>query len=166
MTVRRKRSRTSVTPEEAKRVWDSQREPTPTSVARALTQAGRPVGSKTIARWKAENWPSRPARRHPLDVAEDRLDAALPLLTGDPTSSVRSVLKMQQTAAMVEHLDEDQQRRLQLRALRTAGIVVSLEIARRADELVPARPLELVALFEAVLQAFVLSASDLGQDAH
>jgi len=67
---------------------------------------------------------------------------------------------------MAEHLDEDQQRRLQLRALRTAGIVVSLEIARRADELVPARPLELVALFEAVLQAFVLSASDLGQDAH
>jgi hypothetical protein len=157
MTVRRKRQHTSVTPQEAKRVWDSQCEPTPTTVARALTQAGRLVGSKTIARWKAENWPSRGARRNPLDVAEARLDTALPLLTGDPTSSVRSILKMQQTAEMAEHLDEGQRRRLQIRALRTAGIIISLEIARRANDIIPEKVVEFTALFSAVVSAFSAS---------
>jgi hypothetical protein len=147
MRVNAKRSRTSVTPEEAKRIWESQREPTPTTVARALTQAGRRVDSQT----------SRPQRRDPLDIAEDRLDAALPLLTGDPTSSVRSLLKMQETAQIAEHLDEDQRRRLQIRALRTAGIVISLELARRADDLVSEQPVEFTALFKAVLSAFKAS---------
>jgi len=41
-----------VTPLEAKRVWDEQRRPSARSVAKALTQAGRPVHFTTVARWK------------------------------------------------------------------------------------------------------------------
>src|SRR5262245_36410623 len=41
-----------VTPLEAKRVWDEQRRPSARSVARALTQAGRPVHFTTVAAQK------------------------------------------------------------------------------------------------------------------
>jgi hypothetical protein len=151
-TMRELRRR--VTPEEAKRVWGSQRHPTPRSVARALSQTGRKVDSKTIARWEAQNWKPGPAQRQPLEAAEDRLDTALPLLTGDPTLSVRSILNMQETAKMVESLTEDELLRLRTRALRTAGIVISLQLARRVDELIPARLEEFTILFKAVRLAF------------
>jgi hypothetical protein len=151
--------RTRVTPEEAKRVWDSQRHPTPRSVARALSQTGRKVDSKTITRWEAQNWKSGPEQRHLLEAAEDGLDTASPLLTGDPTLSIRGILKMQETAKMVESLTEDQLLRLRTRALRIALIVTSLELARRAKELIPERPQELAHLLRAITQAFKASLS-------
>src|SRR5262245_21799122 len=45
-----------VTSLEAKRVWDQQRSPSSRSVAKALTQAGRPVHFTTVARWKKREW--------------------------------------------------------------------------------------------------------------
>jgi hypothetical protein len=45
-----------VTSLEAKRVWDEQRRPSSRSVAKALTQAGRPVHFTTVARWKKREW--------------------------------------------------------------------------------------------------------------
>jgi hypothetical protein len=151
--------RTRVTPEEAKRVWDSQRHPTPRSVARALSQTGRKVDSKTIARWEAQNWKSGPEQRRLLEAAEDGLDTALPLLTWDPTLSIRGILKMQETAKMVESLTEEELLRLRTRVLRIALIVTSLELARRAKELVPERPEEFAHLLRAITQAFKVSLS-------
>ena len=49
-----------VTPLEAKRVWDEQRRPSARSVAKALTQAGRPVHFTTVARWKKRGWQVEP----------------------------------------------------------------------------------------------------------
>jgi hypothetical protein len=43
-----------VTPQEAKRVRDRQRRPSARTVAKALTQAGRPVHFATVARWKRQ----------------------------------------------------------------------------------------------------------------
>jgi len=43
-----------ITPQEAERVWKSQALPSARSVARALTQAGRPVHFTTVARWKRQ----------------------------------------------------------------------------------------------------------------
>src|SRR5437773_11777005 len=43
-----------ITPQEAERVWKSQARPSARSVARALTQAGRPVHFTTVARWKRQ----------------------------------------------------------------------------------------------------------------
>src|SRR6266404_3677977 len=43
-----------ITLQEAERVWKSQARPSARSVARALTQAGRPVHFTTVARWKRD----------------------------------------------------------------------------------------------------------------
>ena len=153
MRVATKKSRIFVTPEEAKGVWDSQRQPTPATVARALNQAGQKVHSATIARWRAQNWRPVATRRDALDVAEDRLNAALPLLTGDPTSSIHSLLRMREAAKIIENLPDAELLRLQTRALAVAGIVTSLELARRTDALIPDRLEEHTILFRAVTLA-------------
>jgi hypothetical protein len=75
-----------VTPPEAKRVWDEQRRPSSRSVAKALTQAGRPVHFTAVARWKKREWQVEARLEHPLAVAMRKVDLAVPLLTGDPTS--------------------------------------------------------------------------------
>jgi hypothetical protein len=43
---------TPITPQEAQRVWDVQYRPSARSVAKAMTQAARPVHFATVARWK------------------------------------------------------------------------------------------------------------------
>src|SRR5205807_6823860 len=43
-----------ITLQEAESVWKSQARPSARSVARALTQAGRPVHFTTVARWKRQ----------------------------------------------------------------------------------------------------------------
>ena len=66
---------------------------------------------------------------------------------------------MQDTAKMMNSLTEDELLRLRTRALRIALIVTSLELARRAGELVPERPEEFAHLLGAVTQAFKASLS-------
>jgi hypothetical protein len=144
----------AATPQDAKRVWESQRQPTARSVARALSQAGQKVDAKTIVRWKARNWTSASQQRHPLETAWDMLDTAIPLLTGDPTSTVWSISRMQQTAELLEKLTEDELYRQRTRALRTVVIVVSLELARRVKEFIPERFDEYTLLLKAVTLAF------------
>jgi hypothetical protein len=55
-----------VTPLEAKRLWGEQRRPSSRSVAKALTQAGRPVHFTTVARWKKREWQAEPRLEHPF----------------------------------------------------------------------------------------------------
>src|SRR5260221_4984877 len=75
------------TPELAKAVWGRQQSPSARSVARALTQSGRPVHFTTVNRWRGEEW--RDAKgRHPLAQARAALESALPLMTRDPTSNI------------------------------------------------------------------------------
>src|SRR5258708_40176043 len=79
------------TAELAKAVWGRQRSPSARSVARALTQSGRPVHFTTVNRWRGREW--RDAKgRHPLDEARAALESALPLLTGDPTSTIEGLV--------------------------------------------------------------------------
>jgi hypothetical protein len=147
----------AVTPQDAKRVWESQRQPTPSTVARALSQAGQKISAKTIARWKARNWTSASPQRHPLESAWDTLNAAIPLLTGDPVSTVWSLKRMQEIAELLEKLPEDELYRQRTRALRTVVIVVSLELARRVKEFIPERMDEYTLLLKAVTLAFKAS---------
>jgi hypothetical protein len=144
----------AVTPQDAKRVWESQRQPTPSTVARALSQAGQKVDAKTIARWKARNWMSASPQRHPLESAWDALETAIPLLTGDPTSTIWRVGRMEEMAELLEKLTEDELYRQRTRALRTVVVVVSLELARRVKEFIPERIDEYTLLLKAVTLAF------------
>jgi len=85
------------TPEMARAVWESQEAPSARSVARALTQSGRPVHFTTINRWRTRSW--RPVmHQHSLDRARRALATVVPLFTGNPiatalASSERSKLE-------------------------------------------------------------------------
>ena len=48
----------------------------------------------TVARWRTQNWRSlQHEPRHPLEIARDRLDDAVPVLTGDPISTAASMVQ-------------------------------------------------------------------------
>ena len=81
-----------VTPLEARRVWDEQRRPSSRSVAKALTQAGRPVHFTTVARWKKREWQVVPRLERPLAAAMRKVDLFVPLLTGDPTTKAVDIV--------------------------------------------------------------------------
>ena len=49
-----------------------------------MTAAGYPVHFTTVARWRAQGWPTQTDDVHPLDQARAALDSIAPLLTGDP----------------------------------------------------------------------------------
>jgi hypothetical protein len=66
----------SITPREAKAVWDSLKNPSTRSVARALSQAGRRVHHSTIARWWARGWRPVASGEHPIEAAREALDIA------------------------------------------------------------------------------------------
>jgi hypothetical protein len=78
----------SITPREAKAVWDSLKSPSARTVARAMTQAGRRVHHSTIARWCSRNWRPVASGEHPIEAAREALDIAARLLTGDPEGGV------------------------------------------------------------------------------
>jgi hypothetical protein len=71
-----------------------------------------------------------------MEVAMDTLDAAIPLLTGDPASSVRNILQMQQDAKTLESLTEAELCKETTRTLLIATITINLAIARQAEDLV------------------------------
>jgi hypothetical protein len=87
----------------AKAVWDRQRAPSARSVARALTQAGLPIHYVTVNRWRKWNWRADPAL-HPVDQARADLDAALPLLTGDPRTTIEDLVEESPDKASLEKL--------------------------------------------------------------
>jgi hypothetical protein len=99
---------TPVSPDEARKVWTSIRRPSARRVARALTQAGRPVHFATVARWKAQNWRDVPERLHPLQAAQDELDVAVPVLSGDPATNTSAVVEGSEAAKKLEALTDDQ----------------------------------------------------------
>jgi hypothetical protein len=149
--------RAPVTPEEARRTWESQRHPTPQGVARALRQAGKKISAKTVASWSALNWDPIIPPRHPMEVAMDTLDSAIPLLTGDPASSVRNILQMQQDAKTLESLTEAELCKETTRTLLKATIVINLAIARHVDDLINKNLREFTFLLGASSRAFKAS---------
>ena len=62
------------------------------SVAKALTQAGRPVHFTTVARWKKREWQVEPRLEHPLAAVMRKVDVFVPLLTGDPTTKAVDIV--------------------------------------------------------------------------
>src|SRR6266550_1089731 len=82
-----------VTPLEAKHIWDKQRRPSSRSVAKALTQAGRPVHFTTVARWKKREWQAEPRLEHPLAAVMRKVDLFVPILTGDPTTKAVVIVR-------------------------------------------------------------------------
>jgi hypothetical protein len=79
------------TPAMARRVWETQRRPSARNVARALAAAGYKTHFVTVARWRAKNW-EPVTSDHPLDIARGRLEAAAPLVTGNPETTIEDLI--------------------------------------------------------------------------
>ena len=66
----------------ARKVWDSMARPSTRRVARKMRQAGAPISHMTVARWRSRGWRPLEREQHPLDVAREQLDDAVPWGTG------------------------------------------------------------------------------------
>jgi hypothetical protein len=115
----------SITPREAKAVWDSLKSPSARTVARAMTQAGRRVHHSTIARWCARDWRPMASGEHPVEAAREALDIAARLLTGDPGGGVEVLERYAKGNERFEGLTEQELLRRATRELLIAQIVVA-----------------------------------------
>jgi hypothetical protein len=106
----------------AKEVWQSMPNATTRRVARKLSQAGFRISHMTVARWCGQGWrPLEREPRHPLEIAGDHLDDAVPLLTGDPLTTATSFIRDSAELETLEQLTDDE---LQRRAAREVAICV------------------------------------------
>jgi hypothetical protein len=139
-----------VTPHEAKRVWDSQRRPSARAVAKALTQAGRPVHFATVARWKRQGWRTVATDQHPIEAATTALDAAMPLLTGDPTTMVKGFVDASQSAKVLQEMTDEQLQARTVREANIALIIISEAISCQCEDLMRNKTGELAVLLKAL----------------
>jgi hypothetical protein len=138
-----------VTPQEAKRVWDSQRGPSARSVAKALTQAGRPVHFATVARWRRQGWQTVTSPEHPVERARRAVDAASSVVTLDPTLTTQDWIR---GTEKLTRISDDQLLARAVRQTTIASILLMEEFARKSD-LIVGKPKEMAAVLEAVAVA-------------
>ena len=56
-----------------------------------MQQAGFPVHFGTVARWRAQNWRAK-ASDHPLEIVRGQLESVVPLVSGDPETSLADLI--------------------------------------------------------------------------
>jgi hypothetical protein len=151
------RSLPRATPALAKAAWQRQRHPSTRTVARALTQAGRPVHFSTVSRWRAQGW-RKVANDHPLDVAGAALNSAVPLLTGSPATVVQDLVNGCDDKETLERLSDVELLRRAAREGLIALIIVARAIQDQANLLIN-RPAELAALVKALAAGFQVTAN-------
>jgi hypothetical protein len=140
------------TPDLAKAVWGRQQSPSARSVARALTQSGRPVHFTTVNRWRAHDW--RDAKgRYPLDQARADLQSALPLMTRNPTSTIDDLLRSSPEGAQLDKLSDGELLRKAARELaRAVYLVAHMMLRQEAEALVITRTAAVAVLMRALAE--------------
>src|SRR5262249_807208 len=140
------------TPDLAKAVWARQQSPSARSVARALTQSGRPVHFTTVNRWRAHDW--RDAKgQHLLEQARAALESALPLVSGDPTSTIDDLVRSSSEREQLEGLSDAELLRKAARKLAMAVYLVAHMMLRREAEMLITRTGAVAVLMRALADA-------------
>jgi hypothetical protein len=152
-----------ITPREAKAVWDSLEHPSTRSVAKAMTQAGRPVHHSTIARWWARDWRPVASGGHPIEAAREALDIAARLLTGDPRGGVELLERYATGNERFDGLTEQELLRRATRELLIALIVVAEVFRLHAHMLVPKKIGETATLLRALGKAMSAATNSFGR---
>jgi hypothetical protein len=152
----------SITPREAKAVWDSLKHPSARSVARALSQAGRRVHHSAIARWNAQDWRSVAHGPHPLEAARQALDIAVGVLTGNPTAGTE-ILEKRLERAQLDELSDSEILRRSARQLCIATILACNEFQECASTLVAENPAEAAQLLKALYRAVPAAVAAYGE---
>jgi hypothetical protein len=135
--------------QEAKVVWDSLKNPSAWSVARAMTQAGRKIHHSTVSRWAAQGWRPVAYRPHPLEAARQALDVAAGVLTGDPAAGTE-ILEKRPERQQLDGLSENEVLRRLARQLCIASILVCHQFQESASTLVTENPAEAALLLKAL----------------
>lgn len=151
------------TPDLAKAVWARQQSPSARSVARALTQSGRPVHFTTVNRWRGGDW--RDAKgQHPLDQARAALESALPLMTRDPTSTIDDLVRSSPDGEQLDKLSDGELLRKAARELaRVVYLVAHMMLRQEAEALVITRTGAVAVLMRALADAIRFATAAFGQ---
>jgi hypothetical protein len=179
------RSLKSVTVEEARTVWNTIKNPSARSVARAMTQAGRKIHHATVSRWAAQDWrpvanrlhPLEAARQarwaaqdwrpvanrlHPLEAARQALDIAVGVLTGNPAAGTK-VLEELSEREQLDGLPDTEVLRRSARELCISTILVCNQFQECAPTLIPENPAEAALLLKALCRAVPAAAAAYGE---
>ncbi len=130
----------AATPADAKAVWESFEKagtkPTWRGIAKALEASGQfyPVHHSKIARWRKNGWVARKKTRDPAVVeAAAKLDAAVPVITGDPTTRTADLVANSPIAKALEELSTEQLIEKAVRENAKASIIIALKIQENPD---------------------------------
>src|SRR5260221_1613268 len=77
----------------ARKVWENLTHRCTRRVATKLRQSGVSISHMTVARWRSRGWRPLEREQHPLDVAREQLDDAVPLLTGEPMTTAKAFVE-------------------------------------------------------------------------
>ena len=114
------------TPALAKEVWQATPNPSTRRVATRLRQSGARISHGTVARWRSQGWRSlQQEPQHPLEIARDHLDDAVPVLSGDPMTTSTSFVRESAEGEALEHLSDTELQRRAARQVAVAVCVVS-----------------------------------------
>jgi hypothetical protein len=139
-------------PSQARRVWDSMAHPSSRRVARKMSQSGRPVSHETINRWRRQRWrPLEHEAQHPIEAARELLDDALPLLTGDPMTTAKSLIEESAEREALEQLTDGELLRRAAREVAIAVCLVAKGMVVKA-RLAATKPTEFGVLMRALAQ--------------
>ena len=152
----------SITPREAKAVWDSLKNPSARSVARALAQTGRKVHHSTIARWCAGGWRPMAHRPHPVEAARQVLDIAAGILTGDPAAGT-AILEKRPEREHLDGLSDSDVLRRSARELCISTILVCNKFQECGSTLVAENPAEAAQLLKALCGALPAAVAAYGE---
>jgi hypothetical protein len=156
------RSLKSVTPEEAMAVWNTLKNPSARTVARALSQSGRRVHHSTIARWYAQGWRQVALRPHPVDAASQALDLAIGVLTGDPAAGTK-ILEEHPEREQLDGLSDSDLLKRSARELCISTILACDVFQGAASTLVAENPAEVAQLLKALCGAVPAAVAALGE---
>jgi hypothetical protein len=140
------------TPALVKEVWQAMPSPSTRRVASKLRQSGARISHGTVARWRSQGWRSlQQEPRHPLEIARDHLDDAVPLLTGDPMTTSTSFVQGSPEGEALEHLSDTELQRRAARQVAVAVCVVAKAMIVKAT-VAAAKPAEFGLLARALSQ--------------
>jgi hypothetical protein len=152
-------------PAQAQKIWESMRNPSTRRVATKLRQSGASISHMTVARWRNRGWRALEREQHPLEVAREQLDDAVPLLTGDPMTTTKVLVEGSAEREELEKLPDGQLLRQAAREAATAVTVVGRAFLRQPEAIIY-KPGELAVLFRALTACVEAASAALAQAAN
>lgn len=132
--------RTTATPAEAKALYDTLKaaglDVTDRMIAEKLTAAGKFAGERTIRRWRHKGWKTQPnpiknARPTKVEMAETAMERAVPVLTGDEATTLKTITAEDPERSKFDGMGDDA---LMLHAAREVFIAAALIMRAAADK--------------------------------